>query len=159
RLPASISRLTWAATLRMRSTLATEVPPNFMTRKDMATRVNAPGSWSCGSAHGARSAPQETPSSADGRTLSHQGPRLQPFRTGLDSLPRPRANPCMQQAPPASTPATLDSDEIERFARLSSEWWDARGKFRALHKIGPVRLGFVRDAMVHQFDRGQAGRG
>jgi len=65
----------------------------------------------------------------------------------------------MQQAPPASTPATLDSDEIERFARLSSEWWDARGKFRALHKIGPVRLGFVRDAMVHQFDRGQAGRG
>jgi 2-polyprenyl-6-hydroxyphenyl methylase / 3-demethylubiquinone-9 3-methyltransferase len=65
----------------------------------------------------------------------------------------------MQQAPPASTPATLDSDEIDRFARLSSEWWDARGKFRALHKIGPARLGFVRDAMVHQFARGRAGRG
>ena len=32
-LPASTSRLTWRATTRMRSTLATEVPPNFMTMK------------------------------------------------------------------------------------------------------------------------------
>jgi hypothetical protein len=31
--PASTSRLTWRATLRMRSTLATDVPPNFMTRR------------------------------------------------------------------------------------------------------------------------------
>src|SRR5262245_12276929 len=33
--PASTSRLTWRATLRMRSVSATEVPPNFMTRRDM----------------------------------------------------------------------------------------------------------------------------
>ena len=33
--PASTSRLTWRATLRMRSISATEVPPNFMTRRDM----------------------------------------------------------------------------------------------------------------------------
>src|SRR5262249_62079752 len=32
-LPASISRLTWWATLRMRSRSATEVPPNFITRR------------------------------------------------------------------------------------------------------------------------------
>ena len=35
-LPASTSRLTWRATLRMRSTLATDVPPNFITRTVMA---------------------------------------------------------------------------------------------------------------------------
>jgi hypothetical protein len=40
-LPASTSRFTWRATLRMRSTLATEVPPNFMTRTDMATCFSA----------------------------------------------------------------------------------------------------------------------
>ncbi len=45
RLPASISRLTWRATLRMRSMLATEVPPNFMTRKDMAFPRARPGPW------------------------------------------------------------------------------------------------------------------
>ena len=33
--PASVSRFTWRATLRMRSISATEVPPNFMTRRLM----------------------------------------------------------------------------------------------------------------------------
>jgi 2-polyprenyl-6-hydroxyphenyl methylase/3-demethylubiquinone-9 3-methyltransferase len=65
----------------------------------------------------------------------------------------------MRQGPPASTPATLDSEEIDRFARLSSEWWDARGKFRALHRIGPARLTFVRDEMVRHFARRQSGPG
>lgn len=47
--------------------------------------------------------------------------------------------------------ATLDPDEIERFARLASEWWDPRGKFRTLHHIAPVRLAYVRDEMVRHF--------
>src|SRR6185295_6277915 len=33
--PASTSRLTWRATLRIRSMSASDVPPNFMTRRDM----------------------------------------------------------------------------------------------------------------------------
>ena len=37
--PASTSRLTWRATLRMRSISATEVPPNFITRRDMRGEV------------------------------------------------------------------------------------------------------------------------
>src|SRR5215472_943114 len=65
----------------------------------------------------------------------------------------------MQQARQAKAPGTLDTEEIDRFARLSSEWWDARGKFRALHRIGPARLSFLRDAMVGHFGRraGEAG--
>src|SRR5262245_16327709 len=34
--PASTSRLTWRATLRMRSISATDVPPNFITRRAMS---------------------------------------------------------------------------------------------------------------------------
>ena len=37
--PASTSRFTWRATLRMRSMLATDVPPNFITRRLMTTRA------------------------------------------------------------------------------------------------------------------------
>ena len=59
----------------------------------------------------------------------------------------------MQQAPQAKIPGTLDTEEIDRFARLSCEWWDARGKFRVLHRIGPARLSFLRDAMVGRFGR------
>ncbi len=41
--------------------------------------------------------------------------------------------------------------EIDRFARLASQWWDADGKFRMLHRIKPARLAFLRDEMVRHF--------
>ena len=37
--PASTSRFTWRATLRMRSISATDVPPNFITRRAMPRRI------------------------------------------------------------------------------------------------------------------------
>ncbi len=46
----------------------------------------------------------------------------------------------------------LDSDEVERFERMAKEWWDANGKFRPLHQIGPARLHFVRDQLVNHFN-------
>jgi 2-polyprenyl-6-hydroxyphenyl methylase/3-demethylubiquinone-9 3-methyltransferase len=63
----------------------------------------------------------------------------------------------MQHPPQANAPGTLDTEEIDRFARLSSEWWDPRGKFGALHRIGPARLAFLRDQMVGHFGRRWAG--
>ena len=47
--------------------------------------------------------------------------------------------------------ATLDPAELDRFARFASEWWDANGKFRTLHLIGPARMTFLRDALVGHF--------
>src|SRR5262245_20995785 len=46
---------------------------------------------------------------------------------------------------------TLDPKEIDRFARLASQWWDANGKFRMLHRIRPARLAFLREEMVRHF--------
>lgn len=68
----------------------------------------------------------------------------------------------MQQGPSAPTPnpardPTLDQGEIDRFARLASEWWDPSGKFRALHRIGPARIAFLRDEMVRHFARSAEG--
>ena len=48
---------------------------------------------------------------------------------------------------------TLDSEEVERFSKLASEWWNPRGKFRPLHQIGPPRLSFIRDSAVERFGR------
>ena len=59
----------------------------------------------------------------------------------------------MPTSGPDRTTATLDRAEIDRFARLASEWWDAGGKFRALHRIGPARLAFLRDELVRHFAR------
>jgi 2-polyprenyl-6-hydroxyphenyl methylase/3-demethylubiquinone-9 3-methyltransferase len=48
---------------------------------------------------------------------------------------------------------TLDPREIAQFERLAGEWWDPNGKLRPLHKQGPARLGFIREALTSHFDR------
>lgn len=45
----------------------------------------------------------------------------------------------------------LDPREVERFERIAGEWWDPSGKFRPLHRQGPARLAFIRDALTAHF--------
>lgn len=47
--------------------------------------------------------------------------------------------------------STLDPVELEHFARLADDWWNPHGKFKPLHKLGPARLGFVRDRASAHF--------
>lgn len=37
----------------------------------------------------------------------------------------------------------VDADEIHKFARLASRWWDPHGEFEPLHRINPLRLDFI----------------
>ena len=55
------------------------------------------------------------------------------------------------QKPPSGSDPTLDAEEVKRFSRLASEWWDPQGKFRPLHQIGPPRLSFIRDKAIEDF--------
>jgi 2-polyprenyl-6-hydroxyphenyl methylase / 3-demethylubiquinone-9 3-methyltransferase len=48
---------------------------------------------------------------------------------------------------------TIDQDEVARFSRLASQWWDARGPMAALHKFNPVRLSYIRDRAAGHFGR------
>lgn len=48
---------------------------------------------------------------------------------------------------------TADPDEIERFSRIADEWWDEHGKFRPLHRMGPVRLGYLKEHACAHFGR------
>ncbi|MGA8616267.1 MAG: bifunctional 2-polyprenyl-6-hydroxyphenol methylase/3-demethylubiquinol 3-O-methyltransferase UbiG [Xanthobacteraceae bacterium] len=52
--------------------------------------------------------------------------------------------------------STIDADEVARFGRLARQWWDARGPMAALHKLNPVRLGYIRDHAAAHFDRDPA---
>ena len=40
--------------------------------------------------------------------------------------------------------STVDTAEIERFSRIAEEWWDPNGKFAPLHRLNPLRLGYIR---------------
>ena len=53
-------------------------------------------------------------------------------------------------APPSQT---FDPAEVDRFRRIASEWWDPKGKFAPLHKLGPARLQFIRDRIATHFQR------
>jgi len=49
------------------------------------------------------------------------------------------------------TSATVDPEEIGRFAENAEAWWDPEGSFRPLHRLNPVRLGFIRQHLVTHF--------
>jgi 2-polyprenyl-6-hydroxyphenyl methylase / 3-demethylubiquinone-9 3-methyltransferase len=49
--------------------------------------------------------------------------------------------------------STVDAAEVARFAELAESWWDPAGEQRALHKLNPVRLQFIRDHLARQFGR------
>ena len=43
--------------------------------------------------------------------------------------------------------ATIRADEAAHFGRLAADWWDPKGSSAMLHRLNPVRLGFVRAAI------------
>jgi 2-polyprenyl-6-hydroxyphenyl methylase / 3-demethylubiquinone-9 3-methyltransferase len=53
----------------------------------------------------------------------------------------------------SATGGSVDPAEVAKFSKLSEEWWDPRGKMAPLHKINPLRLGYIRDAACRKFDR------
>lgn len=48
---------------------------------------------------------------------------------------------------------TASADEIGRFTAIADSWWDTDGDFRALHRLNPTRIGFIRDHMAAHFHR------
>jgi 2-polyprenyl-6-hydroxyphenyl methylase/3-demethylubiquinone-9 3-methyltransferase len=53
----------------------------------------------------------------------------------------------------AASGSTVDPAEIAKFSKLSQEWWDPKGKMAPLHRINPLRLGYIRDAACRKFNR------
>ncbi len=52
-----------------------------------------------------------------------------------------------------ATTSTVDPEEIARFSRIAGEWWDPKGKFKPLHQINPLRLGFIKEEVCRRFGR------
>jgi 2-polyprenyl-6-hydroxyphenyl methylase / 3-demethylubiquinone-9 3-methyltransferase len=51
----------------------------------------------------------------------------------------------------ASIHTTINSKEAVHFGALASQWWDPKGSSAMLHKLNPVRLGFLRSAVDTHF--------
>lgn len=46
-----------------------------------------------------------------------------------------------------SKASTIRPSEAAHFGKLAAEWWDPRGSSAMLHRLNPVRLAFIRDAV------------
>jgi 2-polyprenyl-6-hydroxyphenyl methylase / 3-demethylubiquinone-9 3-methyltransferase len=47
----------------------------------------------------------------------------------------------------ASSTRTIDANEAAHFGKMAADWWNPKGSSAMLHKLNPVRLGFVRAAV------------
>jgi len=54
-------------------------------------------------------------------------------------------------------PTTASAEEIARFTAMADAWWDPNGKFKPLHQINPVRIGYIRDLICQKHDRDPKG--
>jgi 2-polyprenyl-6-hydroxyphenyl methylase / 3-demethylubiquinone-9 3-methyltransferase len=53
---------------------------------------------------------------------------------------------------PPNAAASLDAAEIARFEAIGEDWWNPEGSMRALHRINPLRIGWLRDLMSGHFN-------
>lgn len=43
---------------------------------------------------------------------------------------------------------TIDAREVGQFDEIGAAWWDENGAMRPLHRLNPVRLAYIRDAIA-----------
>jgi 2-polyprenyl-6-hydroxyphenyl methylase/3-demethylubiquinone-9 3-methyltransferase len=48
---------------------------------------------------------------------------------------------------------TIDSAEVNRFELEANSWWNPDGSFGALHRVNPIRLGFIRSRLLSHFGK------
>ncbi|PZT88848.1 MAG: bifunctional 2-polyprenyl-6-hydroxyphenol methylase/3-demethylubiquinol 3-O-methyltransferase UbiG [Citromicrobium sp.] len=60
-----------------------------------------------------------------------------------DATTSARSNPSQG----SNAAVTIRPDEAAHFGRLAAEWWDPKGSSAMLHRLNPVRLAFLREAI------------
>ena len=47
---------------------------------------------------------------------------------------------------------TINKEEIQKFSKLSDEWWDVKGKFKPLHMFNPIRIEYIVEKIKQHFN-------
>lgn len=61
--------------------------------------------------------------------------------------------PAAPSAADAGIDSSVDAAELARFESVAADWWDSEGQFRPLHRMNPIRIGYIRDTLCRHFDR------
>ena len=55
-----------------------------------------------------------------------------------------------RNAPRHARSASVDPSEVARFTALAERWWDPHGEFGPLHRLNPLRIAYIRDALARE---------
>ncbi len=47
---------------------------------------------------------------------------------------------------------SINKKEIEKFSRIAQEWWNPNGKFKPLHNFNPIRIKYIKDNIIKDFN-------
>ena len=47
---------------------------------------------------------------------------------------------------------SINKKEVEKFSRMAEEWWNPNGKFKPLHNFNPIRIKYIKDNIVKDFN-------
>jgi len=47
---------------------------------------------------------------------------------------------------------SINKKEIEKFSKIAEEWWNPNGKFKPLHNFNPIRIKYVKENIIKEFN-------
>ena len=47
---------------------------------------------------------------------------------------------------------SINKKEIEKFSKIAEEWWNPDGKFKPLHNFNPIRIKYIKDNIIKDFN-------
>jgi 2-polyprenyl-6-hydroxyphenyl methylase / 3-demethylubiquinone-9 3-methyltransferase len=47
---------------------------------------------------------------------------------------------------------SINKKEIEKFSKIAEEWWNPSGKFKPLHNFNPIRIKYIKENIVRDFN-------
>ena len=47
---------------------------------------------------------------------------------------------------------SINKKEVEKFSKIATEWWDPEGKFKPLHKFNPIRIQYIKENIINNFN-------
>ena len=47
---------------------------------------------------------------------------------------------------------SINKKEIEKFSKIAEEWWNPNGKFKPLHNFNPIRINYIKENIIKDFN-------
>jgi 2-polyprenyl-6-hydroxyphenyl methylase/3-demethylubiquinone-9 3-methyltransferase len=47
---------------------------------------------------------------------------------------------------------SINNKEIEKFSKIAEEWWNPNGKFKPLHNFNPIRIKYIKENIIKDFN-------